>query len=130
MTARRPVAPVESRGWDEETLGFLRAGSDVSAQTEAPGLLERAGFGQRSATGRHPIEVLTQQSRCSDVAVRTHFPVRVGMGVVLVSRAEADRVMREIAAQAWPDDPSPLEEEGYVTGVTWQEDLRTLHGGS
>jgi hypothetical protein len=46
-----------------------------------------------------------------DLVVRTHVPVRVGLGVVLVPLGEADRVMRDIARGAWPDDPSPLEEQ-------------------
>jgi len=27
-----------------------------------------------------------------------------------------DRVMRALARACWPDDPSPLEEQGYVAG--------------
>jgi hypothetical protein len=79
-------------------------------------LLARAGVGvDRPSTGRHPIELLT--STCTDVAVRTHVPVKVGLQVVLVPIAGADEVMRAIARAVWPDDPSPLEEQEYVAGV-------------
>lgn len=87
-------------------------------------MLERAGIGRPAApTGRHPIEVLAgaRWSKCTDIAVRTHIPVRVGLGVVLVPIDEADRVIRGIARQAWPDDPSPLEEDGYRAGFTATE---------
>jgi hypothetical protein len=80
-------------------------------------LLVMAGIGApRRSTGRHPIELLTRTSSCTDIAVRTHVPVVIDLHLVLVPVAEADRVMRAIGRAVWPADPSPLEEEGHRAG--------------
>lgn len=74
--------------------------------------------------GRHQIdrlfdEVLGGSSQCTDVAVRTHVPVRIGFDMVLIPIDEADQIMRAIARAAWPNDSSPLEDEGYRAGADW-----------
>lgn len=61
-------------------------------------------------------------SDCTDLAVRTHVPVMIDGLPVLIPLAGADRVMRDIAAVRWPDDPSPLEEQGDLAGDEAVED--------
>lgn len=56
------------------------------------------------------------ESTCTDVAVRTHVPVQIGLDAVLIPIEDATEVMRSIAAAVWPDDPSPMEESAYVSG--------------
>ena len=43
-----------------------------------------------------------------------HEPHREHVAEVLTEHA--DDVMRDLAARAWPEDPSPLEEQGYAAG--------------
>jgi len=85
-------------------------------------MLERAGLGRTVGTaGRHPIEALTARkvSACTDLAVRTHAPVQIGFDLVLIPMEHADQIMRAIARAVWPDDPSPLEDQGYRAGADW-----------
>lgn len=111
--AMRPVGKPSRRPHPIEKM----VGYDPGAERPAAVAVVRDGHGNgfRVLAGDDVFRPWLE-STCTDVAVRTHVPVQIGLDTVLIPLADADRIMRDIAAAVWPGDPSPLEEDGWLAG--------------